>query len=184
MRYVLLVAAMLATNVMASPVAEPGSSPAPVLSGVEVQTGFSPGGTALRLVLDSIQGARHEVLVAAYSLTSRPVAGALRAAKERGVTVAVVADRKANDNRYTAVNFLANNGVPVRINDRYEAMHNKFLVIDRRILVTGSFNYSASADSRNAENVVKISGVPDVASAYVNEFSRLWQESQDVAPRY
>lgn len=184
MRYVLLITAMLATNVMASPVAGPDSSPAAALNGVEVQTGFSPGGTALRLVLDSIQGARHEVLVAAYSLTSRPVAGALRAAKERGVTVAVVADRKANDNRYTAVNFLANSGVPVRINDRYEAMHNKFLVIDRSTLVTGSFNYSASADSRNAENVVRISGAPDVAGAYVKEFSRLWQESQDVAPRY
>ncbi|MEY8940627.1 hypothetical protein AB9K36_02355 [Klebsiella michiganensis] len=39
----------------------------------------------------------------------------------------VVADRKANDNRYTEVNFLANNRVAVRINDNYEAMHDKFM---------------------------------------------------------
>ncbi|MGD1435375.1 phospholipase D-like domain-containing protein [Escherichia coli] len=96
----------------------------------------------------------------------------------------VVADRKANDNRYTEVNFLANNRVAVRINDNYEAMHDKFMVFDRRAVLTGSFNFSASADSRNAENVVLISGAPAVTEAYVNEFSRLWDEGKDVAPRY
>ncbi|WP_269216926.1 phospholipase D-like domain-containing protein [Proteus mirabilis] len=50
--------------------------------------------------------------------------------------------------------------------------------------MTGSFNFSASADSRNAENVVLISGAPAVTEAYVNEFSRLWDEGKDVAPRY
>lgn len=96
----------------------------------------------------------------------------------------VVADRKANDNRYTAVNYLANNRVPVSLNDRYEAMHNKFMVFDRRTVATGSFNFSASADKRNAENVVLIGGAPEVTNAYVKEFSRLWGEGQDVTPRY
>ncbi|MBW5329203.1 DUF1669 domain-containing protein, partial [Escherichia coli] len=86
--------------------------------------------------------------------------------------------------RYAEVNFLANNRVAVRINDNYEAMHDKFMVFDRRAVLTGSFNFSASADSRNAENVVLISGAPAVTEAYVNEFSRLWGEGKDVAPRY
>lgn len=185
-KYLLLTLTLIAGAVAANPVTAAGNIAGNVQAQVatEVKTGFSPGGTALNLVLDSIDHAQHEILVAAYSLTSRPVAGALRAAKKRGVSVVVVADRKANDNRYTEVNFLANNRVAVRINDNYEAMHDKFMVFDRRAVLTGSFNFSASADSRNAENVVLISGAPAVTEAYVNEFSRLWGEGKDVAPRY
>ncbi|EPG4519027.1 phospholipase D family protein [Enterobacter hormaechei] len=180
-KYLLLTLTLIAGAVTANPVTAAGNiaGNVQVQAATEVKTGFSPGGTALNLVLDSIDHAQHEILVAAYSLTSRPVAGALRAAKKRGVSVVVVADRKANDNRYTEVNFLANNRVAVRINDNYEAMHN-----NRRAVLTGSFNFSASADSRNAENVVLISGAPAVTEAYVNEFSRLWAEGKDVAPRY
>ncbi|HFW6209156.1 TPA: phospholipase D family protein [Salmonella enterica subsp. enterica serovar Saintpaul] len=181
-KYVLLTLTLIAGAVAANPVTAAGNVQAQAVT--EVKTGFPPGGTALNLVLDSIDHAQHEILVAAYSLTSCPVAGALRAAKKRGVSVVVVADRKANDNRYTEVNFLANNRVAVRINDNYEAMHDKFMVFDRRAVLTGSFNFSASADSRNAENVVLISGAPAVTEAYVNEFSRLWGEGKDVAPRY
>ena len=132
--------ALIAGAVAANPVTAAGNIAGDVQAqaATEVKTGFSPGGTALNLVLDSIDHAQHEILVAAYSLTSRPVAGALRAAKKRGVSVVVVADRKANDNRYTEVNFLANNRVAVRINDNYEAMHDKFMVFDRRAVLTGS----------------------------------------------
>lgn len=97
-KYVLLTLTLIAGAVAANPVTAAGNVQAQTAA--EVKTGFSPGGTALNLVLDSIDHAQHEILVAAYSLTSRPVAGALRAAKKRGVSVVVVADRKANDNRY------------------------------------------------------------------------------------
>ncbi|PQQ37263.1 endonuclease, partial [Photorhabdus luminescens] len=109
MKYLLLTLTLIAGTVAASPATQPGNisssgGDVQALSGIEVKTGFSPGGTALKLVLNAIDHAQREILVAAYSLTSRPIAGALRAAKERGVTVVVVAARKANDNRYTAVN--------------------------------------------------------------------------------
>ncbi|WP_228283068.1 hypothetical protein [Klebsiella pneumoniae] len=78
-KYVLLTLTLIAGAVAANPVTAAGNVQAQTAT--EVKTGFSPGGTALNLVLDSIDHAQHEILVAAYSLTSRPVAGALRAAK-------------------------------------------------------------------------------------------------------
>jgi phosphatidylserine/phosphatidylglycerophosphate/cardiolipin synthase-like enzyme len=58
------------------------------------------------------------------------------------------------------------------------------MVIDGDAVETGSFNYSAGAADRNAENVIWLSGVPDVAAQYRQEFSRLWQESEPLPPRY
>ncbi|VCX58275.1 Phospholipase D [Escherichia coli] len=88
----------------------------------------------------------------------------------------VVADEKANSDRYTAVTYLINQGVPVHLNGRYAIMHNKFMVIDGKNVQTGSFNYTASAVSRNAENVLLIEDAPQLAEAYQREFNRLWDE--------
>lgn len=85
-KYVLLTLTLIAGAVAVNPVTAAGNIAGNVQAqaATEVKTGFSPGGTALNLVLDSIDHAQHEILVAAYSLTSRPVAGALRAAKKTG----------------------------------------------------------------------------------------------------
>lgn len=154
---------------------------APVLATAEptVSVGFSPsaGQSALQIVLSAIDGAKRSVDVAAYSFTSKPVAAALVAAKNRGVSVRVVADDKANNDRYTAVTFLANKGVPVRLNAQYAIMHNKFMIVDGHTVQTGSFNYTASAATRNAENVLLVQDAPTLAATYQGEFNRLWNEA-------
>lgn len=161
------------------------ASPLPAMAAPSFEVGFSPATrhSASEVVLSAIEGARSSISVAAYSFTSKPVATALVAAKKRGVTVRVVADAKANSDRYTAVTFLANQGVPVRLNGRYAIMHNKFMVVDGDIVQTGSFNYTASAVSRNAENVLLIRDAPELAATYQGEFNRLWNES-GLATRY
>lgn len=161
---------------------------APVLATAEptVSVGFSPsaGQGALQIVLSAIDGAKRSVDVAAYSFTSKPVAAALVAAKNRGVSVRVVADEKANNDRYTAVTFLANKGVPVRLNTQYAIMHNKFMIVDGDTVQTGSFNYTASAATRNAENVLLVQDAPTLAATYQGEFNRLWNESNELANHY
>lgn len=152
----------------------------PVFAKPTVSVGFSPSASqnALQLVLSTINSARRNIDVAAYSFTSKPVAAALVAAKNRGVAVRVVADEKSNIGKYTAVTFLANQGVPVRLNGRYAIMHNKFMVVDGDTVQTGSFNYTASAVIRNAENVLLIKEIPELAATYQGEFNRLWNESE------
>lgn len=149
-----------------------------------VTAGFSPGDSALALVLTTVRQSTRQLDVAAYSFTSKPVAEAILAAKQRGVHVRVMVDKKANRDKYSAATFLANQGVEVRTNGNYAIQHNKFIVADRDTLETGSFNYTASADSRNAENVVVLQGIPGITSQYEQEFSRLWAESQPLTPGY
>lgn len=155
------------------------ASPALASAG-NIESGFSPGGTATRLILNAIANASTSIDVAAYSFTSKPIALALVDASRRGVRVRVVADAKANSH-YSSVTFLANHGVAVRKNGRYAIMHNKFMVLDGKSVETGSYNYTSSAEKRNAENAVLISDVPHTAAAYTQEFNRLWGEADAVS---
>ncbi|MCL2162417.1 MAG: phospholipase D family protein [Betaproteobacteria bacterium] len=160
------------------------SATEPLLPDPAFEVGFSPGQGALDVVLKGMDSAQESILVAAYAFTSRPVSMALRNAYRRGVDVRVVADAKANSGKYTAVRFLANQGVPVRLNGRYAILHHKFVVIDGLHVQTGSFNYSAAATSKNAENVLLLWHVKPLADQYTAEWQRLWDEGVDLRPAY
>ncbi len=145
---------------------------------------FSPHGKSLDGILKEISEAKHSIHVAAYSFTSKPIALALLQAHKRGIQVQVVADSGANQGKYSATTFLANNNVPVRLNSNYAILHHKFMVFDARHVETGSFNYSEAAASRNAENVLYIKNAPQLAQAYVKEWQRLWDEAAALPPAY
>ena len=79
---------------------------------------------------------------------------------------------------------MANNGVAVKLDGNYPIFHHKFMVIDGINLETGSFNYSAAAADKNAENVLLLWNVPQIAQTYDKEWQRLWNEAQVVSPSY
>ncbi|MBO1587176.1 hypothetical protein GBM03_19830, partial [Yersinia pseudotuberculosis] len=82
------------------------------------------------------------------------------------MATALLADKQSASDRYSAVTFLANQGVSVRLNGRYAIQHSKFALIDGETVQTGSLNYTHSAFTRNAENVVVIRGERAVSQAY------------------
>lgn len=149
-----------------------------------VEVGFSPGGAAKQIVVTAINEATTSIDLAAYSFTSKLIAVALVNAQLRGVNVRIVADKKSNDGKYSAVTYLANHRILVRINDKYAIMHNKFMIIDGCSIETGSFNYTQGAASRNAENVIYLRHIPEITKKYTEEFNRLWSEAVDVKITY
>ncbi len=145
------------------------------------EVAFAPDPAALQLVLKGIAQARRSIHLAAYVFTSKPVATALLEAKRRGVEVAVVADMQENQRQYSATRYLANQQLPVRLNGKYAILHDKFMIIDQQHVQTGSFNYTASAASKNAENVLIIWNAPALAARYESQWQRLWQEGEPLA---
>jgi phosphatidylserine/phosphatidylglycerophosphate/cardiolipin synthase-like enzyme len=146
---------------------------------ISVQEAFSPSQGATPLVVATINQAKQSVLVAAYSFTSRPIAKTLISAHQRGVEVRVVMDDGASKS-HSVAQELADGGVPVRLNDRYAIMHNKFIVIDGTTLETGSFNFTNAAEKNNAENVLVIHDQPTLTAAYIRQWHKLWDEGVDV----
>jgi phosphatidylserine/phosphatidylglycerophosphate/cardiolipin synthase-like enzyme len=155
----------------------------PLPAGSSYEAAFSPHGKSLELALSCIRAAERSILVAAFSFTNKRISRALREAHKRGVKVQVVADKEVNS-KYTAVAYLANQGVPVRLNGRYAIHHHKFMVIDGKHVETGSFNYSAVAVDKNAENVLVLWNVPSLAAQYAAEWTRLWDEGARLSAKY
>ncbi|MGT3172777.1 phospholipase D family nuclease [Yersinia enterocolitica] len=147
---------------------------------VTYDVGFSPRGNALNLILAELATATESISLAAYSFTSLPVADALIAAQKRGVAVSVVVNKGSINGLGAKARYLQNNEVPVRMNAKYAIMHNKFFLVDNKSLKTGSFNYSAAAAARNAENIIIIRCAEDVIADYQQEFTRLWDESVEI----
>lgn len=147
------------------------------------RVGFSPKGESLSIVLSVINQATQTLSLAAYSLTSKPIANALLEAKARGVNVRVLADKRDNiRNKNSVINILNKGNVPIRLNGKYAIFHHKFIVADGRSLQTGSFNYSESAVKRNAENVLWIPNDPVLATRYEVEYEKLWLEADVYVP--
>lgn len=153
----------------------------PAWAAPEVQVGFSPEGSAQRLVLSVIDEAQNSIRLMGYSFTSPPVVRALMAAQRRGVDVAVVLDDQANRNRagMAAMNLLVSAGVAVRTVDAYKSMHDKMMVVDGMTTETGSFNFSRSADRSNSENVVVMKDMPAVAKTYLAHWQSRWDQGRD-----
>jgi len=146
---------------------------------------FTPGDPVDARRADLIDGAHTEVLVNAFSFTSRRIGRALALAQARGVRVEIVADRgQALELPGSAVPLLARQGVAVWLDGNFAAAHNKVLIIDgasaRGAIVTGSYNYTSAAQSRNAENVLIVRHDPALALQYRANFIRL----RDRAQRY
>jgi len=149
---------------------------APIKS-VGIDVYFSPRGGATEAVVKEIDGARKEILVLAYSFTSVPIAKALLNAHKRGVRVEAVLDttnRKktagSKSKNYSAATFLVNAGIPTFIDDRHAIMHNKVMVIDGEVLITGSFNFTKAAEEKNAENLLVIKGNKVLVERYLENY--------------
>lgn len=164
-------------------------APAPAVYAASIETGYSPEGTALQLVLKTINSAKQEIRLMGYSFTSPEVAGALVRAKQRGLDVKVVLDWKANTGRQNkaslaAMNLLVNAGIPVRTVSQYKIMHDKVIIADGRNVEVGSFNYTRAADRFNSENVLVVWDEPVVAQLYLQHWQTRWEMGKDWSSSY
>jgi DNA uptake protein ComE-like DNA-binding protein len=110
-----------------------------------------------------------------YTFTDQEIALSLANAQKRGVKVRVYLDRSQIESTYSISRFLVQNGIKVRISSNNYIMHHKFAVIDNRVLLTGSYNWTASANNRNDENLMVIDD-PEIITRYQNQFEKLWFE--------
>ena len=157
----------------------------PLAAEMVVQACFSPAGKCSSLIIREIQQAKKELLVAVYAFTSDELAAAVVQAKKRGLAVQVVIDRDFDaGNKRSKGTFLEAHKIAVRriaamkstAADRETGlMHQKFAVLDRNILLTGSYNWTHSADRLNDENLLFFRDAGPLAEEYRRVFSLLWE---------
>jgi phosphatidylserine/phosphatidylglycerophosphate/cardiolipin synthase-like enzyme len=143
----------------------------------QFEDAFAPNQGATALVVKTINESQQSIRVAAYYFSSHPITEALIAAYDRGVDVKVVMDESNKSSFYSSLKPLLDAKVPTRTNNHYAIMHNKFMIIDGITLEIGSFNYTKSAEERNAENVLVIKDAGRIAGDYQKQWDKLWEES-------
>ena len=121
-----------------------------------VRVFFSPNGGCTEAIIDTINKSKSEILVQAYIFTSEPIAKALLGAHKRGVKVCVILDKKQKKSGYSPATFFVNQGIPTYIDSVHAGAHDKVMIIDKETVITGSFNFTKSAETQNTENVLII----------------------------
>ena len=144
----------------------------------EFEVAFSPG-KAEETVLKYINSCQKTIRMATYDFTNANIGDAIFTAKNRGVDVKIVSDKRGNTRIDSQDYRLAAEGIPTKFNSHYSIHHHKFIICDGVSVQTGSFNYTNNAVKRNAENVLVVYN-PEIAKAYNTEWERLFNESKDV----
>ena len=132
---------------------------------------FSPRGGCTEAIIKEIDKSKTTVLVQAYSFTSALIAKSLLNAHKRGVKVQILLDKSQVSKKYSSATFLINQGIPTRIDSAHAIAHNKVMIIDEEIVITGSFNFTKAAEENNAENLLVIRD-KNLAERYAEN----WQE--------
>src|SRR3954464_1740379 len=130
---------------------------------------FSPHGGCTEAVVGALNSAKYTVYVQAYSFTSAPIAKALVDAYRRGVKVQIILDKSQRTEKYSSADFVRDAGIPTFIDDKHAIAHNKIMIIDQGTILTGSFNFTKSAEQNNAENLLVIHD-PSLAQQYLQNW--------------
>ena len=152
-------------------------SPSPTLVPAigTIEVAFSPNNGATTTVINAIHQAQQSILVSAYSFTSKDIANALLEAKKSGINVKIILDKSQATQKYSSATFFTNQGFEMRIAIKYAIFHDKVMIIDDKTVVTGSFNFTKAAESKNAENVLIIRDNPELAKLYTQDWWYNWK---------
>jgi len=143
------------------------------LSAGPIEIYFSPEDGAARRIVELIDGADGRVAFLAFALTSEAIAASLEQRLAGGVEVRGVMDAGQATSAGSRYEELRRAGVEVRLDGNPDRMHHKVIVIDGLTVITGSYNFSRSAEEFNDENVVILHD-PEVAARYLEEFERVF----------
>ena len=138
---------------------------------------FSPYGGCTHAIVDQIDNAKSEILIQAYSFTSAPIAKALVNAHKRGIYVEIILDKSNKSKKYSAGDFTAHMGVTTYIDSRHAIAHNKIIIIDKEIVITGSFNFTKAAEEKNAENLLVMKS-NSLAKTYIDNWNKHKEHSE------
>ena len=137
------------------------------------QVYFSPGDDCPQIIVNQLERAGRSIDICVFTITDNRIADAIRDAFVRGIAVRVISDNDKSLDPGSDIERLMGLGVPVRIDQTDHHMHHKYAVFDQKTTLTGSYNWTRSADKHNDENFL-ITREASINRAYLGHFDRLW----------
>ncbi|MDR2698054.1 MAG: phospholipase D-like domain-containing protein [Holophagales bacterium] len=140
-----------------------------------VRAHFAPDSMLAEEIVREIAKAKNSIMVQAYKFTSNTISQALSTARKSGVTVEVILDKDHKLPNMETLNASAGDsllysGVPVHIDSEHVVARNNLIIIDDRVVITGSYSFT-DAEKMNAENIVIIDS-PQIAGEYAAKWAK------------
>jgi len=154
---------------------------AALVNGTAIQVYFSPEDKVLDRIIPIVANAQSNIRFLAFSFTDYPLAKAMIDRYAAGVDVAGVYEKTGSETESAELKTFVCAHVPVRQDGNPRFLHDKVIVVDNRIVISGSFNFSNNATDNNDENVIIIDN-PEIASLYMQEFGKVWGIAKDPDP--
>ncbi len=135
---------------------------------------FFPSRDSFEALIHWLKKARRQLDVCVFTITNNELARTLLDLHRRKVAVRIITDDEKSLDLGSDIEELMKAGIPVRFDDSEFHMHHKFAIIDRKILINGSFNWTRSAVLSNQENI-QITNSPRLIELFSGEFEKLWK---------
>ena len=145
-----------------------------VVGGVPVEAWFSPGDHVAQQIINEIEDCDDAVYFSILTFTSNDIGYAMRDVIQAGGVVRGLFDDEGD--AYSEWQPLINYGADVLLDVGSGILHHKYMLIDAEgwdndpTVITGSYNWSSSAENRNNENLVVIHS-PYIANQFLQEFA-------------
>jgi len=153
--------------------------PSLTIDGTDVKTYFSPDDGVLNKLATLLTDAEESIYFLAFSFTSNDLGAIIRQKAEAGLTVkGVMEEEQVSSNQGTEYDPFKQADLEVRLDGNEGQMHHKVFIIDKKIVVLGSYNFSQSAETRNDENILVIYNEA-IAGQFMKEFERVWRIAHD-----
>ncbi len=133
---------------------------------------FSPEDNIERIIIERIKKAKHSVYFMGFSFTSKKLADEMIRLNKKGIKVYGIIEKIGSNSKDSQYVKLKLEDVHVKLDKNRNRMHHKVIIIDESILITGSYNFSKSANEKNDENIVILHN-KDISKLYLEEFFKL-----------
>jgi phosphatidylserine/phosphatidylglycerophosphate/cardiolipin synthase-like enzyme len=154
-------------------------NPTVTIDGTKIDNYFSPDDGVINALVSLLNGAEESIHFLTFSFTSNELGDIVRAKDESGLTIAGVMDEEQiSSNQGTEFDPFKQAGIDVRIDGNAGQMHHKVFIVDEKIVVLGSYNFSQNAEVRNDENIIIVYN-PVIAEQFVMEFERVQKVARD-----
>ncbi len=148
------------------------------IDGTPVEVYFSPDDKVAQRIVELLRGAQQSITFLAYSFTADDFGKIITQKAKQGLKInGVMEDEQVKSNKGTEFTYFEQAGLPVYRDGNPGQMHHKVFIIDDKIVITGSYNFSFSAETQNDENVM-IFFDRQIAAEYLSEFARVEAQAQ------
>lgn len=151
---------------------KPIPNPTLTIGGTPVEVCFASENRCTDRIVATLAGSTQSIRFLAFSFTSTPIYQAMIDRRANGVSVSGVFETTGSNTQFSAYGKLKKDGVEVYTDGNPYVMHHKVIIIDDRIVIFGSFNFSDNANTQNDENLLIIDN-PDIARAFKAEYDRI-----------